>query len=123
MTTPPAYRLVYPFDVPHVGDSMHWKVRAMQRQRAIRQFGELLPQLKATQFARVTFIRVQGPRQRALDTDNLRTALKGLRDALKHCGYIRDDSPTWGDFDYQEDASRRLLGPRIEVLITYQEGR
>lgn len=121
---PPDYRLIYTHHLPHVGDNMHWRIRHEQCVKAKRQFGTLMPTLRATTRAHVTMIRVQGPHQRALDSDNLRTCLKGLRDALtlKHCGYIVDDSPTWADFDYREDDTRRLLGPRVEVEIRYEEG-
>lgn len=114
------YQLIYPYNLPHVGDSMHWRIRFEQRKRAIRIFGELLPQLRATSYAEVTITRVLGGHQRRYDSDNLRTACKGLRDALKHCGYVVDDSPTWAQFEYLEDETRRSLGPRVEVVICYR---
>jgi hypothetical protein len=119
MPMTPGHFLVYPADLPHIGASMHWWVRYRQKQRAMRWFGVLPAAARRFAVAEVTIRRVLGPRQRPMDDDNLRTACKGLRDALKACGYLVEDSPTWARFRYEEDASRRALGPRVEVVIVY----
>jgi hypothetical protein len=117
---PSGHFLVYPHELPHIGATMHWWVRYRQKQRAMRWFGVLPAACRRDAVAEVTILRVLGPRQRPMDDDNLRTATKGLRDALKACGYIVDDGPRWARFTYAEDGRRRGVGPRVEVRIVYR---
>lgn len=41
-------------------------------------------------------------RKRLLDDDNLRGGLKPVRDCLITVGFIKDDSPKWGKFEYEQ---------------------
>jgi hypothetical protein len=119
--SPPDYQLIYPYDLPVNRGSLHWRVRYEQRKKAIRAFGKLMPHLRATTPAEVMMIRVQGPRQRDLDHGVFWTLTRGLVDGLVAAGYLVDDSPKWASFEHREDDTRRHLGPRIEVLISYEE--
>ena len=42
-----------------------------------------------------------------------------LLDAAVRCGYLVDDRERWADITYEQDASRRDEGPRVELLIRY----
>jgi hypothetical protein len=113
------YLLIYPHDVPKSHGTINRWVRYSQKKRAVKYFGVLLPQDWCQVHAYVTITRVQGPRQRFLDDEGLYIGCKGLRDSLKACGYIRDDSRKWATFTYQELTDRRWDGPRIEVLVRH----
>jgi hypothetical protein len=41
-------------------------------------------------------------RKRLLDDDNLRGGLKPVRDCLILAGFLKDDSPKWGVFEYEQ---------------------
>jgi hypothetical protein len=122
MDQPIAYRLWYMGWLPRINGH---EVNRFGRSRLVklgrRIFGVLPPCAYATTPAIVTIRRVLGPEQRPMDDDSISLLTGGLRDALKHGGYIRDDSPRWATFVYENDASRRTLGPFIEILIRYQE--
>jgi Holliday junction resolvase RusA-like endonuclease len=57
------------------------------------------------------FIRYIGPRGRRMDKDNLYTASKVIRDALKKLGWIYDDSEKWLDYECtQEENTTHGIG-------------
>lgn len=68
---------------------------------------------------RLTITRILAPRQRLWDYDSvLRGNAKQLIDALVDAGWFHDDGPKWivsviGD----QDASRRDIGPAIEIHV------
>ena len=77
----------------------HWASRArrvkMQRAAttmALRQYGHLLPELRDAATIYVLLVRVS---PRRLDDDNLRGALKAVRDAVAAWVGIDDGSPRW----------------------------
>lgn len=80
----------------------HWSVYSKHKQQwrgrlmvAYEQCGE--PHLDRKM--RVVFTVY---RKRLLDDDNLRSGLKAARDCLIIAGFIKDDSPKWGVFDYHQ---------------------
>jgi hypothetical protein len=112
--------LIYEGWLPKISNKIvHPLARHRLKQRATKVFGVLPPCCYPTRHASVRIVRVLGPRQKPMDSDNLSILVAGLRDALKPC-YIKDDSPKWGTFDYVNDGTRRDVGPRIEVTICYE---
>lgn len=115
------HHLIYDGPLPPLrGKIVHPMARYRLKQRARKVFGEFPQKFCATRKAIVTIIRVLGPRQREMDTDNLAIQVGGLLDALKP-SYIVDDAPKWAAIDWLQDATRRHMGPRIEVSIVYEE--
>ena len=51
---------------------------------------------------RVMCVKFTCYRKRLLDDDNLRGGLKPVRDCLIAAGFIKDDSPKWGVFEYEQ---------------------
>lgn len=115
------YHLVYVGKLPRMNRQMpsYWLRYGLQR-RCLKQFG-MLPR-RETRKARVSIVRVLGPRERLMDEwENFRVAFKGGIDSLVTGGYLVDDSPRWVSFsEPRQDATRRHLGPRIEIDITYE---
>lgn len=117
-----AVHLVYVGPLPRMNRQApsYWYRWTLKR-NALRQFGILPPTRRATGKAHIRITRVLGPRQREMDAfENLPHALKGLVDALVTGGYLVNDGPKWMSYDPPvQDGTRRELGPRIEIDITY----
>jgi hypothetical protein len=94
----------------------HWASRArrvkMQRAvvtMALRQYGHLLPELRDAEIVRVLLVRVS---PRRLDDDNLRGALKAVRDAVAAWVGIDDGSPRW---EWNYDQRKGPLGVSLAI--------
>jgi len=96
-----------------------WRLKQHVKRQAINTFGTNPFPLKTRGVVHIT--RVLGPRQRFMDQDNLRLIMKPLVDALVTCGYLVNDNEVWADISYRQDETRREIGPRIELEITYPE--
>jgi hypothetical protein len=123
-TQPETIRLIFIgklYNLNHL--HVPWQLKKDMLQRAKKQFGELPPGHRATRRARVAMTRVLGPREKLLDGDkNVQNRLGSLVDALVQCGYLVDDNPAWAAFDApQQDETRRHEGPKVEILITYDD--
>jgi hypothetical protein len=128
----PAHLLIYVGKLPPMNAlyPSPWR-RKRLKEAALKQFG-VWPWAE-TRRAHVIITRVLGKGERVMDSDNMIFACKGARDALRnswtssrgrwHLGgnYLVDDSPRWSTFTYAQDPTRRLIGPRLEVLIHYLE--
>lgn len=112
--------LIYRGRLPKISNKLVHPLARHRLQQAARRVlaANYPPLLYAKTFAQVTLVRVLGPGQKPMDSDNLAILLAGLRDALKPA-YIVDDSPRWASFVYENDGSRRDQGPAIEVRIRY----
>jgi hypothetical protein len=120
---PIALKLIYLGPLPTInGHEVNRFARSRLTKRARRAFGEMPPFLYPTSKAYVRIVRVLGPGQRNMDDDSIAAQVVGIRDALKP-SYIKDDSQTWATFVYVNDGTRREIGPRIEVDITYEVPR
>jgi hypothetical protein len=93
--------------------------RLAKKCRIVFGTGTIPPMFYPTGKAMVRIIRVLGPRQKPMDDDSLALLTGGARDALKPA-YIRDDSQKYATFTYTNDGTRREVGPRIEIEITYE---
>jgi hypothetical protein len=117
------HRLIYCGWLPKInGHQVHRFARSRLTKKGRAAFGVLPPMLYPKGKAHVEIIRVLGPRQKEMDDDSIALLTGGLRDALKP-SYIVDDSPKWSTFTYRNDDTRRMMGPFIEVIITYGENR
>lgn len=67
----------------------------------------------------ITITRVLGPGQRLWDNDSIgRGNAKELIDSLVALGWWHDDRPQWiSQVDYRQDATRRSVGPVVEIAI------
>lgn len=65
-------------------------------------------------FACVTIV---SHRKRFLDSDNLQTGQKPIRDFLKRARYIEDDDPTHADFIVSQDKSK---DESTTITVTYK---
>lgn len=123
--TAQGWQLAYYGWLPHLSNKIvHPMARYRLKQCGCRALGSAWGAWDGRRrpgYAQVEMIRVLGPGQRAMDSDNFAILVAGLRDALTACAYIRDDSPTWAAFRYLHDASRRAYGPFIEITIAYPE--
>lgn len=68
---------------------------------------------------RIVFRRILGRGQRLWDADSVgRGSAKEILDALVELGWWVDDSPKWiTHCDYQQDATRRHMGPAVEIEV------
>ena len=120
---PNPLRLVYVGKLPDMHRArvgQQWRVQWWAKQKALKQFGSLPRQERRR--ADVCITRVLGPRERLMDEDkNLQWACGGLVDAMVTGGYLAGDDPKHAGFSFRQDASRRTIGPLIEVVITYDD--
>ncbi len=116
------HRLTYWDKLPkrnHRGN--HWSENDFKK-KLLKLWGELpTPMRCGPEKRQVRFIRVLGKGEREMDRDNLAFALKGAQDALRRGGYIYQDSPKWLEVSYEQDGTRRELGPRLEVIVMEME--
>lgn len=99
-----------------------WQSKRRLKQLGIKTFGDLPASVRVHQRATVHIVRVLGPRQRLLDSDNLAIVHKPLIDALVVCGWLHDDKPQWATITYAQDEMRRQDGPKSEIQIEYAQG-
>ena len=97
----------------------HWgdRHKATKRERdalfwALREPGVPPPKLPLI----VHFVRVLGPREQRMDSDNLVAAFKAPRDELCRWLGVDDRSRDIG-WRYEQDGSRRAEGPSVELRI------
>jgi Holliday junction resolvase RusA-like endonuclease len=116
--------LLHPFESPSANrfHKRHWSVYAKHKKNCVRWafIATVGSGLRGcTTRRRVTFISY---RKRMLDTDNLSGGLKALRDALVEAGVLRDDSPTWATFTYdQKPASESPTGQPCTVITITED--
>ena len=102
------------------GRTQHWS-KASKRKKA---FVEQLTQLGAVRnepygfFCNLVITRILGKNQREWDSDSvLRGNAKELVDALVFCNWFKDDKPSCLHVIGNQDASRRMVGPSIEIEV------
>jgi len=68
----------------------------------------------------ITVTRILGPKQSLWDSSSIgRGNWKEIEDALVACGWFHDDGPKYiKRTTFEQDATRRIDGPSIEVEIT-----
>lgn len=71
----------------------------------------------------ITVTRILGPKQSLWDSSSIgRGNWKEIEDALVACGWFVDDGPKYiTRTTFEQDATRRSVGPKIEVRITPTE--
>lgn len=71
----------------------------------------------------ITVTRILGPKQSLWDSSSIgRGNWKEIEDALVACGWFVDDGPKYiTRTTFEQDATRRSIGPKIEVRITPTE--
>ena len=85
----------------------HWSKRGKYSQDAlsylqIRGHTNYEP---CNQKRHVTYTRMMSKGQRAFDEDNLIAGFKGIQDALKKAGIIKEDTPDWIEATYKQKRS------------------
>jgi hypothetical protein len=97
----------------------HWSVYSAWKQRCVRwatSAARVHPRINSPSMAyraKVTFTCYRG---RLIDSDNLVTGLKALRDSLVVARLIEDDSPKWAEFTYSQEKRGKTLA-RTEITI------
>ena len=102
------------------GQGFSWHATAATRKRLGTQIRILCGRRKPIDYqVDLVITRVLGPRQKLCDSANLlRGNAKQLLDALVACGWFVDDGPKWiRHCDGRQDASRRKVGPAVEIEI------
>lgn len=116
-------RLVLPFVTPSLNEWANWHylrrhrwgLRAERALVASLRLQGLPVDLEGGERRAVTVERYGRPGH-VLDDDNLRGGCKGLVDALRRLGLVRDDSPRWMTATYS-DVRRRGETPHTVVTI------
>lgn len=103
--------IAHPIQSRNVWDTRHWSKRAKERELwgwLLREaVGHTSPQvLAALTQPTCTDVWFVSCRARLLDDDNLVGGFKYCRDALKHLGWIVDDSPTWLQATYRQEQKK-----------------
>jgi hypothetical protein len=80
----------------------HWSVYAKFKRECIMRACNAFATTGYHHEGRKLRVKFTCYRKRLLDDDNLRSGLKAFRDALIVAGFIKDDSPRWGEFEYQQ---------------------
>lgn len=101
---------------PNQTDSWHWaKRRRVAQQTKLAVFAALGRCVPGTKGHRRLALTICGPR--ALDTDNAYRACKPVVDALRHWGWIEDDTTKLLELEVtQEKCSKRSV--KVEIMET-----
>ena len=80
----------------------HWRVYSAHKKKVVGMAMDAFAVVGQAHGERKMAIKFTAYRKRLLDTDNLQMGLKAFRDALVVAGFLRDDSPKWAVFQYEQ---------------------